>query len=88
MWKSRAIGLITVNTFGSSLSCSSVNQSGLIAGGKDSKEGQTVFFASVDLMNEPQRDEPYDVKKPRLVLCRTKWTVNQNAVCCINKTEG
>ena len=36
-----------------------------IAGGKVSKEGrQTVFFTAVDLMNEPLRDEAYDVKEP------------------------
>ena len=39
----------------------SLIRSGLIAGGKDTKEGrQTVFFAAVDPLTEHQKDEPYD----------------------------
>ena len=49
---------------------------------------QTVFFTTVDPMNEPQRDEPYDVKEPREVLFRTKWKVCQNAVYWINSKSA
>ena len=62
-----------------------VVQSGLVAGGKDSKEGrQAVLFTAVDLMNEPQRDGPHDVKKPRTVTYETKWKACQNALYWIN----
>ena len=61
---------------GSSHDFNSRTRSGLIAGGKDSKEGrQTVFFTAVDLMKEPREDEPYDVTKPREVPYRLKWKV-------------
>ena len=66
MVKSRTIGLNIFYHVGTSQHCNSIPQSGLAAGGKDSKEGrQTVFFTAVDPMNEPQRDEPYEVKEPR-----------------------
>ena len=72
----------------SSHDCNSLIQSGLIAGGKDATEGrQTVLFRAVDPMSEPQKDEPYDVKKPRMVLYRTKWKVYQNAVYCISPSS-
>ena len=45
---------------------------------------QTVFFTVVDPGNEPQRDELYDVKAPRVVLHRTNWKVYQNAVYWID----
>ena len=46
---------------GSSHDCHSRIRSGLIGGGKDTKEGRrTVFFAAVDLMTEHRKDEPYD----------------------------
>ena len=35
-------------------------------------------------MNEPERDELYDVRDPRWVLYRTKWNVFQNAVYWID----
>ena len=35
-------------------------------------------------MNEPERDEPYDVRDPRWVLYRTKGNVFQNAVYWID----
>ena len=60
---------------------------------KDSKEGrQTVCFTAVDPMNEPQRDEPHDVKEPREVPYRMKWNVHRNAVligstCKVLRTE-
>ena len=59
--------------------------SGLIAGGKDTKEGrQAVFFTAVNPMTDSQEDEPLDVRKPRKVLYRTKWKVFQDALCWIN----
>ena len=69
---------------GSWISCSSIIQSGPIAGGNNLKEGQTVFFAAVDPRNEPHRVEPYDVKGPRMVPHRTSWKASQNAVYWIN----
>ena len=49
---------------GSSQYRKSVIQSGLIAGRKDSKEGRhTASSTAVELKNEPQRDEPHDVKQ-------------------------
>ena len=43
-----------------------IPSSNLIAGGKDTKEGrQTVFFTSVDPVNEPQTYEPHDVTQRR-----------------------
>ena len=57
---------------GSSILCSFIILSGLIAAGLIWKEGwRTVFFTAVDPTNEPQRDEAYDVKVPRVVFCRT-----------------
>ena len=51
-----------IDPVGSSVSCNSVIQCGLIAGGKHWKEGrQTVFSRALDLMSEPQRNELYDV---------------------------
>ena len=71
--------------FGSSHDCLSIIQSGLIAGGKDTKEGRhTVFFITVDPMNELREDELYDETKARQVPDRTRWKVFQNARCCIN----
>ena len=44
--------------------CNSFVKSGLVAGGKDSKEArQAVFFWAVDAMNAPQEGEPCDVTK-------------------------
>ena len=49
------------------------------------KEGrQAVFFTAVNRMTEPQKDEPYDVTKPRKVPYKTKWNVYQDAVYWIN----
>ena len=53
---------------GSSISCSSIARSGLVAGGR-----QTVFFTTVDPWNELRRDEPYDVKGPGVVPYRIHW---------------
>ena len=44
--------------------CNSFIESGLVAGGKDSKEArQTAFFSAVDGMIEPREGEPCDVTK-------------------------
>ena len=70
---------------GSSLWMHSIIHSGLIAGGKDTKEGrQAVFFTAVNPMTDSQEDEPLDARKPRKVLYRTKWKVFQDALCWIN----
>ena len=84
MWKSRTIGLKKLSRWYFHY-CHSITRAGPIARGKDSKERrQTVFFAAVDPMNEPQRDELYDVKGPRQVPDGMKWKVHQNAVYWIN----
>ena len=55
--------------------------SGLIAGGKDTKEErQTVFFTGVDPMTESQEEEYQDVSKPRMVQYKTKWKVFYDAI--------
>ena len=70
---------------GSSHYCNFIVQSGLTAGGKDTKAGrQIVFFTALDPMNEIQTNETYDVKEPRVVSSRMKWKVYQNAVYWIN----
>ena len=49
---------------GSSLCMHSIIRSGLIAGGKDAKEGrQTVFFKAVDSLTGSQEEEYQDVSK-------------------------
>ena len=53
---------------GPSHDCNSINRSGRIAGGNDSKEGP---HTAVDPMNEPLEDEPYDVTTPRKVQYNT-----------------
>ena len=63
----------------------SIIQSGLIAGGKDTKEGrQTVFCTAVKPMTDSQEDESYDVTKPRNVQYKIKWKMYQDAVHWIN----
>ena len=60
-------------------------QAGLLAGGKDTKEGrETVFYTVLDpLGNEP--DEEYeDLSKPRKVQYKSKWRVTQDAIYWIN----
>ena len=70
---------------GSSLTCNSITPAGVIAGGRNWKVGrQTVFFTAVDPRNEPQRDQPHDVRYPRVVPYRIKWTVSQSAVSWID----
>ena len=59
--------------------------SGLLAGGKDTKEGrQTVFFTALDLMSNVQKEEYEDVSKPRKVHYKNKWKVFQDATCWFN----
>ena len=74
-----------INHVGSSLSCNSIVQSGLIAGGQTWKEGRQIVFSTVvDPLSDQQRDELYDVKRPRVVPYQTKWKVYQNSVYWIN----
>ena len=66
--KSRTLGLVHSSRW-FFLYCKAVIQSGLIGESKIGKEGRnTVFFTAVDLLKEPQRDEPCDVKGPRVVI--------------------
>ena len=56
MYKSRVMGFEHNYHIGSSISCSLIFQSGLIATGKNCKPGrETVFFTAVDLVSEPQK---------------------------------
>ena len=65
--------------------CNSVCKSGLIAIGKDTKEGrQTVFITAVDPRTAPRKEELSDATEPRNVPNRTRWKVYQNVVCWIN----
>ena len=58
-----------IHHVGASLYCKAIIPSGLIGESKIGKEGRnTVFFTAVVLLKEPQRDEPYDVKGPRVVI--------------------
>ena len=60
----------------SSLDLHSIIQTGLVAGGKDMKDGrQAEFFTDVNLMIELQNDEQYDVTKTRKVQHYTRWKV-------------
>ena len=75
MYKSRTLGLSTFITLVLGfLAILSLNQVRLLEG----KVGKKYP------LNEPQRDEPYNVKEPRVVLYRTKWKVNRNAENWIN----
>ena len=66
---------------GSSPDLYSVLQSGLIARGKDTKEGrQAVFLTAVNPVTDAQEDEPHDVTNPRKVSYKTEWKVYQDAV--------
>ena len=66
---------------GSFRDCNSGIRSRLIVRGKDLKEGrQTACFTAMDPMNEPQKDELYDVTEPQEVPYRTKWKECQNAM--------
>ena len=63
------------------------SESGLIAGGRESKEGrQTIFFTPLNPFgNNPDEEEPSDdFSKPRKVHYHSKWKSRQDAVCWIN----
>ena len=63
----------------------SIIHSGLIAGGKDTKEGrQTVFFTAEDPKSDSQKEEYQEVSKPRMVQYKTKWKVFHDAIWWIN----
>ena len=62
----------------------SITKSGLVAGGKESKEGrQTVFFTPLDPFGSDahEQEEPSeDCSRPRKVHCHSHWRNDQNAV--------
>ena len=63
----------------------SILQSGLIAGGKDAKEGrQTVFFTASDPMSDEPEKEYQNLSKPRKVLYKSLWKMIQDAVHWMN----
>ena len=44
-----------------------------------------MFFTAVGLVHEHLTEEqPYDVTQPRVVPCKSKWQVHQNAVYWVN----
>ena len=72
---------------GCSFDVASVLKSGLIAGGKESKEGrQTIFFTPLNPFGDnPDEEEPCDdLSKPRKVHCYSTWKNTQDAVHWIN----
>ena len=72
---------------GCSFNCTSILQSGLIAGGRASREGrQTVFFTPLNPFGDnPDEERPSDdFSKPREVHYHSKWKTIQDAVCWVN----
>ena len=62
---------------------------GLIAGGKDTKEGrQTVLFTALEPMSNESDEEYQDVSGPRKVHHESMWQVTQDAVDGINLREA
>ena len=72
---------------GCSYDVQSMLRSGLIAGGRESKEGrQTIFFTPLNPIGEnPDEEEPSDdLSKPRKVHFHSKWKTGQDAVFWMN----
>ena len=67
---------------GCAASLHSIINSGLIAGGHNSRrERQTVFFTAVNPMNKDHRDpQELDLTKPRLASYKQKWKRQQDTV--------
>ena len=67
---------------GCATSLHSIMNSGLIPGGQNLSERQTVFFTSVDPMNKEHKDpETVDLKAPRLARYLQKaWKKHQNTL--------
>ena len=62
-----------------------IMQGRLIAGGKDTKEGQQiVFFSALDPLGDELDQEYQDSPKPRKVQYKSKWKVTQDAIFWIN----
>ena len=72
----------------SSFHCTSILKSGLVAGGRTSKDGrQTVFFAPLNPTFENEPGEILtsdDFTKPRMEHYRSKWRLSQDAVYWVN----
>ena len=68
---------------GCAVSVHSITKSGLMAGGqKSSRERQTVFFTSVDLVNKEHKDpQELDLTKPRLASYKQKWEKGTKIRC-------
>ena len=72
---------------GCSFDVTSILTSGLIAGGRESKEGrQTIFFTPLNPFGDnPDEEEPSeDLSKPRKVHYHSEWKSRQDAVYRIN----
>ena len=65
------------------MSLHSILKSGLIAGGRESKEGrQTIFFTPLNPFGDnPSEEEPSDdFSKPRKVHYHSKWKPREDAI--------
>ena len=65
----------------------SIAEIGLVAGGKERKEGrQTIFFSPLDPFNSDanESDSITDLKKPRKVKYQSRWSPGQDAVYWIH----
>ena len=72
---------------GYSSDVTSILKSGLIAGGRERKEGrQTIFFTQLNPFGDnPDEEEPSDdLSKPRKAHYYSEWTNSQDAVCWIS----
>ena len=61
----------------------SIAEAGLLAGGKERKEGrQTIFFTPLDPFNSDADEAELitDIKKPRKVHYQSHWRLEQDAV--------
>ena len=74
---------------GGSFAMHSIMQAGLVAGGKDTKEGrQTVFFTVLDRLGDELDEEYEDLSQPRRVHYKSKWRVTQDAIYWINLAKA
>ena len=71
---------------GCSFDATSILQSGLIAGGKESRGRHTVFFTPLDLFGDnPDEEHPGDdFSKQRKAHYHSKWKTTQDAVYWVN----
>ena len=76
---------------GCSFNVTSILTSGLIAGGRESKEGrQIIFFTPPNPFGDNPDEEELcdDLSKPKKVHYHSKWKTTQDAVCWINSARA